>query len=590
MSINKNDIEKYIFDPKNPAKCKSYKLLLNIAKKENYSYFSPEILKYFFADQIVNDEFEEEIWDKPDDYNKLTNAKKIDLYKTLLSTNEYNDFVKKIDFNINNLTKYKFFKNFINVYNITANMSDIRDVDNLKINYLLLLSESHFNKNRPYMQNEELNNRHYLIFSKNDFSILKFNIMRSSIFVTLEENVDKFLEFDNKNIKPLFLKKIEDIDLLLSVIQKDLKQKKDVTKEKINFIDTIKIENFYSIKNIELKNLKDKKEIYIVGENGDGKTLFMQTIALALKGVNEGYVFNLAKSQEAYNTEIIFDNKEKLTRKDLEAKNNQYKNLLAYGASRNNNCQIKEDEVGYLTLFSNSFDLQNPIKWLIYLDHKESKKEENILSIAEAKELLKGLLEKDIEIDIGTDKVSFHEKGASVEFEQLSAGYKGVITIVCDMISRLFENQPYVTNINEFKGVVIIDEVELHLHPKWKYDFMKKIREIFPLIQFVVTTHSPTVILGASKKAVFYKIYKEDGEVSISNQMTNKGYTNNTLVSSPLFDLDTITSRNFDNKNVNDDDYIYDKIHKVISKKIKENRDINEEEILKQIDDELDKI
>jgi len=82
-----------------------------------------------------------------------------------------------------------------------------------------------------------------------------------------------------------------------------------------------------------------------------------------------------------------------------------------------------------------------------------------------------------------------------------------------------------VENIVDFQGVVLIDEIELHLHPKWKYNFMKKLRETFPLIQFIVTTHSPTVLLGASEEAVFYKIYKEDGEVQISNQIANKGYT-----------------------------------------------------------------
>ena len=42
-----NEIEKYIFDPENPKLCKSYKLLLRIAKKENNAFFSPEFLQYF---------------------------------------------------------------------------------------------------------------------------------------------------------------------------------------------------------------------------------------------------------------------------------------------------------------------------------------------------------------------------------------------------------------------------------------------------------------------------------------------------------------------------------------------------------------
>ena len=118
---------------------------------------------------------------------------------------------------------------------------------------------------------------------------------------------------------------------------------------------------------------------------------------------------------------------------------------------------------------------------------------------------------------------------------------------------------------------------------------MKKLRDTFPLIQFIVTTHSPTVILGASKEAVFYKIYKEDGKVTISNQIANEGYTNNSLVSSPLFDMETITSREYE-KPVSSDDYIYEKIHQVVAQKIKGNVNVDEEELLKLIDDELNKI
>ena len=86
------------------------------------------------------------------------------------------------------------------------------------------------------------------------------------------------------------------------------------------------------------------------------------------------------------------------------------------------------------------------------------------------------------------------------------------------MLIRLSENQPYIMEIEEYQGVVLIDEVELHLHPKWKYRFIQKLRELFPLIQFIVTTHSATVILGASDEALFYNIYKnKDGDVCISS-------------------------------------------------------------------------
>ena len=92
-----------------------------------------------------------------------------------------------------------------------------------------------------------------------------------------------------------------------------------------------------------------------------------------------------------------------------------------------------------------------------------------------------------------------------------------VITIICDMIERFSEKQR-VEDIKDFQGIVLIDEIELHLHPKWQYSFMNKLRETFPLIQFIVTTHSSTVLLGAGIDAVYYQIYKENGTVKISKQ------------------------------------------------------------------------
>ena len=365
--------------------------------------------------------------------------------------------------------------------------------------------------------------------------------------------------------------------------------RKSITKnypsEDINYLKNIKVKNFYSIEELQLNNLYDKKEIYIVGENGDGKTLLLQAIAVALKGCEQDGQGIFRKIKDSFELNITDENG-----LVYNSKSSEYKNLYAYGSSRNNNCTNNDKTLGYLTLFDSSLDLIDPKKWLIKLYNAEQSNETDILSVDEAKRLLQKLLNRDIEINITYNSVVFIEKGAEVNFEQLSAGYKSVITIVCDLIEMLSQNQSVALGIDKFKGVVLIDEVELHLHPKWKYDFMHILREIFPLIQFIVTTHSPTVILGASKEAVFYKIFKVDGKVTISQPIINRGYTNNTLISSPLFDLGTMASRDYDNSKFSSDDYIFEKMHERISKKVSENMIMDDDEIAKLIDKELEKL
>ena len=582
MSISKSDIEKYIFDPNNPRLCKSYNLLLSIAKKEPHSFISPEFLMYFYKNDIFNNDFKSHLWDVPENYESLSELEKIELFKKQLSENEFNDYINNLDIKIEKILKYKFLKEQMkDMYNQYYGVNELYLIDDFE-EYIKNKFNQDDNKNNHFTDRISYDNN-YIILSKNYFEILDAKILRSSIFITLEENIEDFFYYEQTNIKPIFLKRIEDIEYLLSVLNQDLKQINISNQtEEISNIKSIAIKDFYSIKDINLENLEDKKEIYILGENGDGKSLFLQALTVGLKGVEEGDVFNLVKSQKEYELRIEDSN-----RVIYDSKENIYKNLFAYGANRNNNCQMKEDESGYLTIFNPSWDLKNPIEWLKYLDHSEKSDKKNIVSVEIAKKLLQELLNSDVEIEITPETVTFKEKGSLVTFEQLSAGYKGVITIITDLLVRLSENQPQVTNVNEFKGIVLIDEVELHLHPKWKYNFVKRLRDIFPKIQFIMTTHSPTVLLGASKEAVFYKIYKEDGEVKISNQMPNEGYTNNSLISSPLFDLGTITSRDYD-KTISSDDYIYDKIHQRISEKLKDNINMSEEEILKLIDKELD--
>ncbi len=589
MNIDKKDIEKYIFDPKNPKQCKSYQLLLNITREEHFVYVDSNYMSFAYKDFILNDDFYRKLWDKPSNFDKLSFDNKIKIFKDKLSNHDYINHINSLKIDKDNSIYTKLFKSFFDLF-LTSNYIKINKSNDGYIKDLITakLIGSRYNLNYSILLNGGTYSTpikassHKILFTDNLETIkLNHNFYNiSSVIITNLENQSFFQNNTKINayVKPIFLKKMEDLDILLNVLENDLQREKskNITKEKISTIEKIEIKEFFSIEDIKLENLKKKREIYIVGENGDGKTLLLQAIAVGLKGSMEDGLKDFRKIKNSYRIEIS-------------DKENCKNNLFAYGANRNNSCQMEEDKEGYLTLFNNNYDLKNPIKWLQYLDYNEKSGKTNVISVEEAKKLLQKLLNSNIKIEITPDNVRFTEKGAEVSFNQLSAGYKSVIIIICDLIGRLAQNQAYIDDIAEFQGIVLIDEVELHLHPKWKYNFMKKLRDTFPLIQFIVTTHSPTVILGANKDAVFYKIYKDEGIVCISNQIKNEGFTNNSLISSPLFDLETITSRDYE-KDVSSADYKYEKIHKVISKRIKEDINVEEDELLKLIEEELDKL
>ena len=82
-----------------------------------------------------------------------------------------------------------------------------------------------------------------------------------------------------------------------------------------------------------------------------------------------------------------------------------------------------------------------------------------------------------------------------IAFEYLSSGYKMCIYIVIGMIKEI--ESRFAGNLfkaEEFDGVVLIDEVDLHLHPAWQAKLIKVLKQIFPRTQFICTTHSPSIL------------------------------------------------------------------------------------------------
>ncbi len=86
------------------------------------------------------------------------------------------------------------------------------------------------------------------------------------------------------------------------------------------------------------------------------------------------------------------------------------------------------------------------------------------------------------------------KQGEELDLTQLSDGERAVLAIMIDLCRRLVLANPELGEPLEGSGVVLIDEIELHLHPKWQREIVEKLRRTFPRIQFVLTTHSPFVV------------------------------------------------------------------------------------------------
>lgn len=105
--------------------------------------------------------------------------------------------------------------------------------------------------------------------------------------------------------------------------------------------------------------------------------------------------------------------------------------------------------------------------------------------------------------------MSIDKNGETFDVAQLSQGEKSLMALIGDIARRLAVMNPSLDNPLHGDGIVLIDEVDMHLHPKWQRTLIKNLTETFPRCQFVLTTHSPLVI-SDSKDVLGYLIH-DDG-------------------------------------------------------------------------------
>ena len=112
--------------------------------------------------------------------------------------------------------------------------------------------------------------------------------------------------------------------------------------------------------------------------------------------------------------------------------------------------------------------------------------------------------DKDLQLYFNYKDYSFKilTKGKEFKFTELSDGFAAVLDIVVDLILKM-QHKNQLTRAYECEGIVLVDEIETHLHLELQKVIMPLLTEIFPNIQFIVTTHSPFVLSSLSNAVAF---------------------------------------------------------------------------------------
>lgn len=145
------------------------------------------------------------------------------------------------------------------------------------------------------------------------------------------------------------------------------------------------------------------------------------------------------------------------------------------------------------------------------------------------------------------DRVDQDGSTHELRIEQLSEGYKIVIAMVADLAARMAEANPDMDNPLNSTGIVLIDEVDLHLHPRWQRDILSQLTKVFPNIQFVVSTHSPVIVVGAAEIAQVINLNKINEDENLIYDHTYISNVGQVLLSD-LFGLNYLYSPEWDDK------------------------------------------
>ena len=116
------------------------------------------------------------------------------------------------------------------------------------------------------------------------------------------------------------------------------------------------------------------------------------------------------------------------------------------------------------------------------------------------------------------------DDGSKFDLNELSQGEKSILIILGDLVRRMSLLNPKMDNPLETKAVVIIDEIDLHFHPRWQTEIISKLESSFPNTQFILTTHSPFVISSVNKDNISIIQRDEDNRLEVSTpQFQSRG-------------------------------------------------------------------
>lgn len=441
------------------------------------------------------------------------------------------------------------------------------------------------NKVRDYLKSLE-------IFLKTD---------KAAIDEIISSNKRKFETKQNPNNRIGF---INEDDFAKNLKRTQKFQKKNKSNDLPVGLFEIEIKNYGLIKNLTIKDIPtDAQWIFFTGENGSGKTTILKAIATAITNSTLGLGPRTHMSGNYSMALTLHKNGKKSSRrrirKSTSTKQNQSrihsKGFVCFGPVRLNIQEHSFSSAGnskektLIQIFNRPhiqlFSTISPLVDIGFVYNRNLKEIESLRNNQEKLrfiiEAITSLCDSIVDIHFGRSMKYYEvDKQKNIlglngtSFQNLASGYKSIIAMISHMMLHLYYQQPEVNDPSFLEGIVIIDEIDLHFHPKMQRDLIIKLSEIFPRIQFIASTHSPIPLLGVPESTPIFtsKINSEKG-VYLERMNKDEEISNllpNSILTSPIFNLQEIVPESHTSEELlNTEDYYHDVVfYKMLEEKL----------------------
>jgi predicted ATPase len=202
------------------------------------------------------------------------------------------------------------------------------------------------------------------------------------------------------------------------------------------------------------------------------------------------------------------------------------------------------------TLFDDDATLRNPEEWLLQTELAANTpsplQDRAKLQRAGVREILTRILPgiNDVRVVTRTAdnlqvraRAEAHGPDGWVHFSELGLGYRTMTAWIVDLASRLFERYGALADPLSGAAVCLVDEIDLHLHPRWQRDLITRLTALFPNTQFIATAHSPLVVQAAPDANIVVLKREDDGVVIDNAPQSVRKWRVDQILTSELFDL-----------------------------------------------------